>query len=156
MKEFSDIKLVISDFDGIFTDGKLTVYSDGSCSKQIDYKDIMAIAILLKKGIKFAVISGETSAAIDILKQKFPEIDVFQNIRKKIDILNNLLAKYGINKENVIYIRDDINDRECLEYVKNPVTVNNAHFSIKEITNICITKADGGQGAFREVIDALL
>ena len=63
-----NIKLFICDFDGIFTDGKLTVYSDGKTSKVIDYKDIMAIANLLKRNIKFAIISGEKSSAIDILK----------------------------------------------------------------------------------------
>ncbi|MCD7740050.1 MAG: hypothetical protein LUH11_01710, partial [Candidatus Gastranaerophilales bacterium] len=75
MLEKENIKIFISDFDGIFTDGKLTVYSDGTTSKQICYKDIMAVSNLLKKGIKFAVISVEKSAAIDILKEKFPSID---------------------------------------------------------------------------------
>ena len=60
-----NIKIFVTDFDGIFTDGKLTVYSDGRTSKVIDYKDIMAIANVIKAGIKFAIISGETSAAID-------------------------------------------------------------------------------------------
>ena len=77
-----NIKLVVSDFDGIFTDGKLEIFSDGKTSKKIDYKDIMGIAIILKKGINFAIISGEKSFAIDILKEKFPNIDVFQNERK--------------------------------------------------------------------------
>ena len=50
------IKIVISDFDGVFTDGKLTIYSDGTTSKNVDYKDIMAIANILKQDIKFAII----------------------------------------------------------------------------------------------------
>ncbi|MCD7780474.1 MAG: HAD hydrolase family protein [Candidatus Gastranaerophilales bacterium] len=151
-----DIKIFICDFDGIFTDGKLTVYSDGRTSKQIDYKDIMAVANLLKSGIKFAVISGEKSAAIEVLKEKFPSIDIFQNERKKINVLKNLLDKYNLKPQNALYMGDDINDTECLNFVSFPVTVNNAHINVKSVKNIFITKNNGGCSAVREVADYLL
>lgn len=152
----SNVKIVVSDFDGVFTDGKLTVYSDGRTSKVIDYKDIMAIANIIKKGIKFAIVSGEISSAIDEVQKKFPMIETFQNERKKIEVLKKLLDKYGISPENAMYLGDDINDIECLEYVKYPVTVNDAHSSIKELKGIFVTERCGGKGAFREVTDYLL
>lgn len=151
-----DIKLFVSDFDGIFTDGKLTVYSDGRTSKVIDYKDIMAIANIIKAGIKFAIISGETSSAIDEVQKKFPMIETFQNERKKIDVLKKLIEKYGLSSEKTLYMGDDINDIECLKYVKYPVTVNNAHTSVKEIDDIYITSKNGGEGAVREITDYIL
>ena len=157
-KEFNadNIKIVVSDFDGIFTDGKLEVFSDGRTSKKIDYKDIMAISIILKKGIKFAIISGEKSAAIDVIKEKFPVIDTFQNERNKINILRNLLEKYGISAENTLYLGDDINDTECLNYAGYAVTVSNAHNSVKGIKEIYITQNRGGEGAFREIADKIV
>ena len=79
-----NIKLIVSDFDGIFTDGMLEVFSDGRTSKKISYRDIMAVSIIIKKGIKFAILSGEKSSAIDILKEKFPQIDSFQNEEIKL------------------------------------------------------------------------
>ncbi len=151
-----NIKLVVSDFDGIFTDGKLTVYSNGLTSKVIDYQDIMAIANILKRDIKFAVISGEKSAAIDTLKEKFPLIETFQNERNKISVLKQLLEKYNINKENTLYIGDDINDIECLQYAGNSATVMNAHQSVKKLNNIYISSKFGGNGAFREIADLIL
>lgn len=156
MKFENNIEIIVSDFDGVFTDGKIEVFSDGSTSKKMDYKDIMAIALILRKGIKFAIISGEKSAAIDKLKDNFPQIDVFQGKRKKINVFKSLLEKYNINPENSIYIGDDINDIESLTYTKNPVTVQNAHKSVKEIPNILITENIGGNGAFREVADSVL
>ena len=150
------IKIVVSDFDGIFTDGKLTIYSDGTTSKNVDYKDIMAIANILKQDIKFAIISGETSAAIDLMKSKFPMIDTFQNERKKINVLNFLLEKYNLNLENVIYIGDDINDIECLNAVAYPATVEDAHKTVKELNGIYISTKKGGCGAFREIMDCIL
>lgn len=156
MKSFKNIKLVVSDFDGVFTDGKLTVYSDGRTSKVIDYNDIMAISIILKKGINFAIISGEQSCAIELLKEKFPQIDIFQQERKKINVLKNLAKKYDIQPENMIYIGDDINDIECLNYVSNPISVPNAHKSVKELSNINITKSYGGNGVIREISEAII
>lgn len=156
MKKYSNIKLIVCDFDGIFTNGKLTVFSDGKTSKNIDYSDIMAISIILKKNINFAIISGEKSYAIDILKEKFPKIETFQNERIKINILKQLLNKYNISPEDTIYLGDDINDIECLNYVKYPVTVPNAHKSVKKIKKIIITKNHGGNGAIREIADSLL
>ncbi len=153
---FENIKLVVSDFDGIFTDGKLQVFSDGRTSKIIDYKDIMAISIILKKNVNFAVLSGETSSAIDVIKSKFPQIDTFQNERNKINILKSLIEKNNISPKNVIYIGDDINDIECLEYVKYPVTVPNAHYKVKMVENIIITNNVGGSGAVREIADLIL
>lgn len=150
------IKIVISDFDGVFTDGKLTIYSDGTTSKNVDYKDIMAIANIIKQDIKFAIISGETSAAIDIMKSKFPMIDTFQNERKKINVLNSLLEKYELNLENVIYIGDDINDIECLNAVAYPATVQDAHETVKKLDGIYISTKNGGCGAFREIMDCIL
>lgn len=154
--ENHNIKIVVSDFDGIFTDGKLTVYSDGRTSKVIDYKDIMAIANILKKGIKFAIVSGEISAAIDEVQKKFPMIETFQNERKKIEVLKMLLDKYKLSPVNAMYLGDDVNDIECLQYVKYPVTVNDAHSSIKELNGVFVTERYGGNGAFREVTDYLL
>lgn len=156
MKIFSDIKLFVCDFDGIFTNGKLTVFSDGKTSKELDYKDIMAISIIMKKGINFAIISGENSKAIDILKEKFPQIETFQNERKKINILKQLIEKYKISPANTIYMGDDINDIDCLNYVSFPTTVPNAHNSVKNIENIYITNLSGGNGAVREIADLIL
>ena len=150
-----DIKLIVSDFDGIFTDGKLEVFSDGKTSKKIDYKDIMGIAIVLKKGINFAIISGEKSAAIDIIKEKFAKVDAFQNERNKINVLKSLIEKYNLTKDNIIYLGDDINDIECLNFVKYPVTVPEAHDKVKEVKDIYITKNSCGNGAFREVADSI-
>ena len=151
-----NIKLFATDFDGVFTDGKIIVYSDGKTSKSLDYRDIMAVANLLKKDIIVAIISGETSYAIDVLKQKFPQIEIFQNIRNKMEVLQSLLKKYNLTQENILYVGDDINDAECLEFAAIPFTVNNAHSQIKSIKNINVTLNNGGNGAIREIADFLL
>lgn len=152
----SSIKLIVTDFDGVLSDGSLYIDDNFNTSKKISYKDIMGIFQAIKSGINIAIISGESSKAIDYLKTKCPTIDVYQGIRIKIDILKELVDKYYLTPEEVVYIGDDINDIICLEAVKYKVTVPNANWQVKRIPNIQITQNNGGDGAFREVVDSII
>lgn len=150
------IKLIISDFDGIFTDGKVIVNQDGSTSKKLSFLDIMGVSLLIKNGYKVAIISGDKSTAIDYLANKFDMEDVHQDIRIKEPIVKSLMKKYSLNPSEVAYIGDDFNDIDALNYVENRFTVPNANFRVKNVENIQVTEAQGGNGAFRELADAIL
>ena len=150
------IKMIVSDFDGIFTDGTITINHDGSSSKKLSYLDIMAVSMLIKNGYKFAIISGEKSAAIDYLANKFDIVDVHQDIRVKATVLQTIMEKYSLKPNEVAYIGDDFNDIDSLNSVDNRFTVPNANFRVKNVPNIQITEARGGEGAFRELVDSIL
>ncbi len=149
------IKLIISDFDGIFTDGTGIIDINGQVSKKIHFHDVMAIAIAFKMGYKVVIITGEHSGAVDYLDNKFPMLEVHQGIKHKLELVKEILNKNNIKKEELLYIGDDVNDAESLLYAGYRVTVPNAHPVIKKIENIKITERFGGQGVFREVIDSL-
>ncbi len=148
------IKLIISDFDGIFTDGSVLVFDDGKTAKRLDYADIMGIAVAYKKGYEVIIISGENSPAIDFLLSKFPMLEAHQNIRKKQELVEKILSERGLTFENVLYLGDDVNDIDCLNAAKIKYTVENANYKVKEL-NIPILKHKGGYGAFREAVDSL-
>lgn len=150
------IKLVVSDFDGIFTDGSIIINQDGSTSKRLSFLDIMAVSMLIKNGYKFAVISGEKSTAIEYLANKFDLADVYQDIRIKAPVVQALMKKYSLKPYEVAYIGDDFNDIDALNSVENRFTVPNANYRVKNVDDIQITTANGGNGAFRELVDALL
>lgn len=152
----NDIKLVISDFDGIFTDGSIIINQDGSTSKKISFSDIMAVSMLVKSGYKFAVVSGEKSPAIDYLTNKFDIEDVHQGIRCKAPVVLELMKKYNLKPAQVAYIGDDINDIDALNSVENRFTVPNANYKVKKVPDIQITMSNGGNGAFRELVDAII
>ena len=61
----SDIKLIVSDFDGIFTDNSVYILNETSRLKKLSYKDLMGVSIAVKNGINVAIISGEQSKEID-------------------------------------------------------------------------------------------
>lgn len=149
------IKMIITDFDGIVTDNCLYVADDGSTTRKLNFKDIMGFSILKKNGYQIAIISGEANTAVDLIKNKFDIKDVYTNVRKKIDVLKQIIQKYNLNETEYLYIGDDINDLEALNYSKIKITVPNAHSTVLSIPNIQVTQNQGGNGAFREVADCL-
>ena len=150
------IKMVITDFDGIITDNCVYINSDGEMSRKLNFKDIMAFSLLKKNGFKTGIISGEANSAIDVIAKKFDIEDVHQNIRNKLEILEGIVKKYNLQDDEFIYIGDDVNDYDSLNRAKHAVTVPNAVKKIKNIGHIHITQNNGGDGAFREIVDALI
>lgn len=125
-------------------------------SRKLNFKDIMAFSILRKKGYNIAIVSGEKNAAIEILSKKFNIEEIHQDIRIKVDVLKSIIDKYNLSQEEYLYIGDDINDIESLEYAKHKITVPQSIDKVKSVPNIQITKNNAGDGAFREVADCLV
>ena len=150
------IKFVITDFDGIVTDNCVYIDSKGEMTRKLNFKDVMAFSILRKNGYRMGIISGEKNSAIEIISDKFNVEEVHQGIRIKIDVLKSIIERYNLKEDEFVYIGDDINDYDSLCYAKYAITVPNAVDKIKNIKGIQITTAKGGDGAFREVVDAVL
>ena len=150
------IKFIITDFDGICTDNCVYIDSNGNMSRKLNFKDIMGFSLLKKNGYKVGIISGEKNAAIEKIAEVFSIEEVHQRIRIKIDVIKSIIEKYGLNEEELVYIGDDVNDYDTLKYVKYAITVPDAIKKVKEIENIQITETRGGEGAFREVVDAII
>ena len=153
--DITKIKMIISDFDGIFTDGTGYINSDGLISKRIHFHDVMGIAVALKFGLKVVIITGEASGAVEYLNKKFEELEVFQDVKYKIQLVKELAEKYHLTPDEILYIGDDVNDADSLLFAGVKVTVPNANILIKQINNIKITDKKGGEGVLREVVDAL-
>ena len=149
------IKMVITDFDGVVTDNCVFIGDDYSMSRRLNFKDVMGFSILKKKDYKMGIISGEKNAAIELLARKFLIDEVHQDIRLKINVLQSIIEKYGFTQNEYVYIGDDVNDFDCLNYAKYKITVPHAPEKLKKIKGIQITQNDGGSGAFREVADCL-
>lgn len=150
------IKMVITDFDGVVTDNCVYISDKGDVSRKLNFCDVMGFSILKKNGFDIAIISGEANHAIEILAEKFEINEVHTKIRKKIDVLKQIIEKYSLSQEEYLYIGDDINDLESLKFAKYKITVPHAPSSLKELDGIQITDVDGGNGAFREVADCLI
>lgn len=150
------IKMVIADFDGVMTDNCIYVDENLKISRKINFKDIMAISLLRKAGIDMAFISGEKNPLIDFLAERFSIYEAHQDIRVKIDVIKSLVKRNNLKQGEFLYIGDDVNDIECLNFSQVKITVPNSTQKVKEVEGIQITEEVGGNGAFREVVDCLL
>lgn len=149
------IKMVITDFDGIVTDNCVYINEDFTMSRRLNFKDVMGFSLLRKNGYKIAIISGEKNTAIETMAKKFAIEDIHQNIRIKIDVLKSIIEKYSLTQDEYVYLGDDVNDLECLNFSKYKITVPDAVEKVKNVEGIQITEHAGGNGAFREVADCL-
>lgn len=148
--------MVVTDFDGVITDNCVYINEDFSMSRKLNFKDIMGFFILKRNGIDISIISGEKNSAIETMAQKFQINEIHQNIRIKIDILKAIIKKYNLTQEEYVYIGDDINDLECLNFAKYKITVPHAVEKVKKVEYIQVTQNEAGNGAFREVADCLV
>ena len=150
------IKMVVTDFDGVITDNCVYINEDFSMSRKLNFKDIMGFFLLKRNGIDISIISGEKNSAIETMAQKFQITEIHQNIRIKNDVLKDILKKYNLTQEEYVYIGDDVNDLECLNFAKYKITVPHAVEKVKNVDKIQITQSEAGNGAFREVADCLV
>jgi len=151
-----DIKLIISDFDGVFTDGGVYIAEDKTTSKKVNYKDIMGLSIAVKNGYKIAFVSGDKSAAIEVIAERFGIKDVYMDIRDKAAVVEKLMKKYELSPQEVLYVGDDINDINGMLMVDYRVAPPNANWKVKKVEGIQITQNVGADGVFREIIDNLI
>ena len=157
LKLSNEIKMIISDFDGVFTDGSVYISEKNEVQKKLNFKDIMGVSILLKAGINFGIISGEKSAILDYFKDKFGLTEIHGGIRQKGIILNEIMQKYNLKPNEVLYIGDDINDISAMELVKYKIAPKNVNpiLTVK-VKDLQITDSFGGDGAIREIADTLV
>ena len=156
MKIPNTVKMIVSDFDGIFTDNSVMINADKTISRKVSFKDIMGVSLLVKNGYKVGFISVEKNPIIEMIAEKFNLTEIHMDIRDKLTVLKEIMSRNSLNIDEILYIGDDVNDKLCLEFVKTKITVPNANKKIKEIEDVQITEACGGDGAFREVVDCIL
>ena len=156
LKLSNEIKMVVSDFDGVFTDGSVYISEQNEVQKKLNFKDIMGVSILIKKGIEFAIISGEKSNILNYFKEKFNISEIHGGIRQKGIVLDEIMKRHNLKANEVLYIGDDINDIAAMELVKYRIAPKNVNPVLTfKVQNLQITEAYGGNGAIREIADIL-
>ena len=145
---------LVLDFDGVFTDNKVTVFEDGTEAVICDRGDGMGIELLKKKELPIWVISKEKNAVLTSRCNKL-NIPCTYGIENKLELLQLQLNEKGINPHNVVYVGNDINDIDCMEFVGCGVAVADAYPQVKEIAKF-VLKNKGGNGAIRELCELIL
>ena len=150
-----NIKLLISDVDGVLTDGKILINSNNAESKLFNVEDGTGVALARYANLPIALISGRYSEATTIRAKELGIEHCFQNTLNKKSMLDKILKIYSFEYKEVAYIGDSLVDLPLLKIVGLPISVPNAH-ELSKKNAIYITKKNGGDGVLLEVVEIIL
>lgn len=154
--DFSKIKLLILDVDGVMTDGSFYISDSGDISRKFSVLDGFGIVNAISRGLEIAVITGGKGKAVTHRCDYLGIKNAFLGREDKHNVYTKILRpKLGIKDEEVAFMGDDVYDMELMRMIGIPIAVPNAHDKVKAVAKY-ITTRKGGEGAVREVIDLIL
>lgn len=151
---FSAIQLLVSDFDGVMTDNRVLVDQDGKEAVWCNRGDGLGVSMLRDAGVEVLVLSTESNPVVAARCKKL-DIEYVQNSSDKLEELKKIADIRELKPEQIVYIGNDINDFECMEWVGIAVSPADAELEVKKISSIVTTKK-GGFGVIRELSDLIL
>jgi len=148
------IEIILTDVDGVLTDGGRYYSENGESLKKFHVRDGMGVNILLRNGIKTIIITKENSKITKKWAKDMNVTKVISGSLKKENELPKICKTFNLSPTQIAYIGDDVNDIGLLKKVGFSATTNDADNMIKEHVDYVCTK-DGGNGAFREISDII-
>lgn len=155
-KKLEKIKFLVTDVDGVLTDGGMFVTESGDEMKKFNTKDGMAIIKLPSFGIKVGFLSsGFTHNMVQRRAALLGVEKCYVGRENKLEILNQWRSEMNLDWSEIAYLGDDINDREIMQKVGVSACPKNAVQTIKKTALIPLT-SNGGEGCVREFVDEYL
>ena len=147
--KWNDIKLIISDFDGVMTDNRVLIDEDGKEFVYVSRADGQAVHILRSIGIDLVIMSTEANKVVGKRAEKL-KVECIQNISNKAECLKKYCEQKEISLHNVAYIGNDINDFEAMLLAGVKIVPCDAYDEVKNIADY-VTETKGGYGVIREI-----
>ncbi|UBM60539.1 HAD hydrolase-like protein [Marinilongibacter aquaticus] len=151
------ISTLVFDVDGVFTDATILVTEDGSF-RSFSMRDGYAVRMAANAGYKLAVISGgkEESIRTRMRAIGIEEVHLSVGTAQKAEIMNEILTKWKLQEEEVLYMGDDIPDLLLMNaFAVFKVCPADAQPEVKEVAEY-IAQMNGGNGAVREVVELVM
>ncbi|MBO6241720.1 MAG: N-acylneuraminate cytidylyltransferase [Butyrivibrio sp.] len=153
--ERPDIRIFLTDCDGCLTDGGMYYSEHGDELKKFNTKDGMGFKILKQEGILTGIITSE-NVELNRRRAEKLKLDVIEaGCKDKFTAIKRICKEYGVSLNNVCYIGDDINDMDAIKMVGFGCCPANALPQVKSVAKY-ITKANGGEGVIREVVELIM
>lgn len=149
------IRCILSDVDGVMTDGRIIYDSSGAETKQFHVRDGLGIKLWMRAGFPFGIITARQSPMVDRRAEELGISDVRQGRRDKLACTLDLLREWGFELSSVCYIGDDLPDLAVMKQVGLAVAPADAASDVRQAAH-WVLRCGGGQGAVRETIERLL
>lgn len=155
IEKLKKIKMLMLDVDGVMTDGRITMDSDGREMKNFNVRDGHGLVMIQRHGIQVAILTGRTSAVVEHRARDLKITEVYQGALNKKAVFQQILEKNHLRPEDVAYLGDDIVDIPVLKMVGFSAAVGDALDLVKKTVDY-VAACPGGHGAVREVCEMLL
>lgn len=154
-EKLKSVKLIVTDVDGVLTDGGLYYTSEGLIMKKFNVKDGMGTRLLKERGIKTAIVTTDTSELIEIRAERMKVDYIFLGVWDKENKLKEICRSEKISAGETAFIGDDVNDIGIIKEAGITACPSDAVDEIKNIVDVILTK-NSGDGVFREFADLIL
>jgi YrbI family 3-deoxy-D-manno-octulosonate 8-phosphate phosphatase len=149
------IELILSDVDGVMTDGGIHILDDGQQLVKFHIRDGMAVRLWREAGKRFGIVTGRKLESIRRRSADL-KLDVVRlDIDDKLPVVDEIAAEYGLTREQICFIGDDLLDLKAIQAVGLGVTVADGVEDVRRTAKY-VTSVPGGQAAVREVIELIL
>ena len=149
------IKLIVTDVDGVLTDGSIGYSNKINGLKLFNVKDGLAVKLLKSNNIDLAFISGGDSDAISARAKSLCVKECHTNIENKGLKIIEIQKRLGFSSDSTLYIGDDVNDLEVMPYVSLFIAPNDCNFKVERKADLKLS-SKGGEGVLREICDILI
>ncbi|EKF54448.1 3-deoxy-D-manno-octulosonate 8-phosphate phosphatase [Galbibacter marinus] len=148
-------KLIITDIDGVWTDGGMYYDNFDNEFKKFNTYDSAGVLFARMLGIPCCIITGESTNIVKRRADKLKIEHTFLGIKDKVQVAEDLISKLGISMDEVAFIGDDINDFNLLKHVGLSACPSSAPDYIRNEVDWVLSKK-GGEGVFREFVEKIL
>jgi len=148
-------QLIITDIDGVWTDGGMYYDQTGNEWKKFNTSDSWGVAMCKAFDIQVVIMSGEETEIVRRRAEKLKIEDCFLGVKHKLKDAAEFIDSIGVSFADVAFIGDDLNDYKLFQAVGYKACPNNAPDYIKETVDF-VCRKNGGEGAFREFVEHVL
>jgi YrbI family 3-deoxy-D-manno-octulosonate 8-phosphate phosphatase len=155
VKSCQAIELILSDVDGVLTNGSIIFDNEGIETKRFHIRDGLGIKLWQRSGGKFGLITGRSSHIVNVRATELGINVVRQGIEQKVIALREIAGELKLAPEQICYIGDDLPDLAAVKLAGLGVAVADACPELRQSADY-VTSLPGGQGAVRETIELIL
>ncbi len=149
------IKMVLLDVDGVLTDGGIYYSANGVEMKRFNAQDGYAAVRAHEHGLKLGIVSGRSTPIVESRAKDLKVEELFQGSSDKVATMDEIRQRHSLTRREIAFVGDELFDIPLLMAVGFSAAPSNARREVKKAVDY-VTRASGGEGAVREVIDLIL
>ena len=149
------IRLLLSDVDGVLTDGKLIYSSSDVETKEFHVRDGLAVKLWKSGGYPFGLITARQSPAVQRRSEELGVDFLYQSRPRKLEAIEELAEREQYDLSEIAYVGDDLHDLSAVAAVGLGITVQDGVDEVKSVADL-VTERKGGEGALREIVESIL